>query len=291
MPTDAARLARGEPLRRAPARASREFAFTAEDFERVRRLIRAHAGIALPAGKENLVYSRLSPSIRAGGHASVRGYLDALQAGPPAGWQRFVNALTTNHTGFFREAHHFDALIAALRDAGPAPHVVWCAGAATGEEAWSLAITACEAFESLAPPVRIVATDVDTDALTLARRGIYAGDAVASLSAARRRRHFTANESTGAMSVRAELRALVSFQAHSLVAPLWPAMPPLSAIFCRNVLIYFDRTTRERVVARFHPILRADGMLCLGHSEALSPAHALFRPHGRTVYMPRTAES
>jgi chemotaxis protein methyltransferase CheR len=288
MTADAARLACGEPARRTAPRGSREFVFTDADFDRVRGLIHARAGIALADGKENLVYSRLSRHVRDGGHRSIEAYLDALETGPISAWRRFVNALTTNHTGFFREAHHFDALTEALC-AGSGTRAIWCAGAASGEEAWSVAIAACEAFESLSPPVRILATDVDTDALALARRAVYAAERLAAVPETRRRRYFVTHGTQGAAGVRPELRMLVSFQAHSLVAPLWPATAPLTTVFCRNVLIYFDRAARERVVARFHPMLRPDGLLCLGHSEALSPAHPLFKPHGRTVYVRRGA--
>jgi chemotaxis protein methyltransferase CheR len=266
----------------------RQFAFTDADFERIRRMIRAWAGIALGPSKRNLAYSRVSRLVRAAGHDSFHDYLDALErCSDAATRQRFVNALTTNLTSFFREAHHFPLLARHLRD-WPArqPMVVWCAAASTGEEAYSIAMTACEAFDTLSPPVHVVASDIDTQVLETAARGIYAIDRLENVDANRLRRFFQrgTRRNAGTARVRDEVRALVSFRRTNLLDAAWPVRGGLAAIFCRNVLIYFDRATQARIVARFAPLLGAGGLLFAGHSESLAYAHRLFRLRGQTVY-------
>ena len=165
---------------------SRDFVFTARDFERVRKLIHAKAGIALADSKEEMVYSRIARRLRALRLDSFKTYLDQLEdGGTEAEWQEFTNALTTNLTSFFRESHHFDALREFLekRPRGT-PARIWCAAASTGEEPYSLAITACEAYDSLTPPVSILATDIDTNVLATAERGVYPLDRVEKLDLA-----------------------------------------------------------------------------------------------------------
>ncbi|MES0874575.1 CheR family methyltransferase [Sinimarinibacterium thermocellulolyticum] len=270
------------------AGSEREFAYTAGDFERVRRLIHQRAGIALCAGKRDLVYSRLSRRLRATGHRRFGDYLDALERGGDADeWQAFVNALTTNLTSFFREPHHFErlrALLTALPRGSRA--ALWCSAASTGEEAYSMAITAAETFGTLSPPVSIVATDIDTNVLATAARGVYPLERVAALPRAQLQRYFRrgvgANE--GLCRVIDELRRLVSFRALNLLAPSWPLRGPLHAIFCRNVMIYFDKPTQRRLIERFVPLLADGGVLCLGHSESLPEAGQLLVSEGRTVY-------
>ena len=269
--------------------AEREFEFTDADFDCIRRLIRERAGIALGPAKRNLAYSRVSRLVRAAGRTSFRDYLHDLERNEDAeAFQAFVNALTTNLTAFFREAHHFPILARHLRErAGAAPVVIWCAAASTGEEAWSIAITACEAFDSLAPPVRIVATDIDTHVLATAARGIYAMDRVAAVDAARLQRFFQRGRgaNAGFARVRRELQSLVEFRQVNLLDARWPVPTDLAAIFCRNVLIYFDRPTQHRIVARLAPLLAPDGLHFAGHTENLGQVRE-FTLRGHTVYQP-----
>lgn len=267
----------------------REFDFTAQDFERVSALIYRCAGIALNPRKQNMVYGRLSRRLRACGKASFNAYLDMLEAAPEAAeWEAFTNALTTNLTAFFREAHHFpilrDHLLsrAALGDV-----VIWCAAASSGEEPYSIAMTACEAFDTLHPPVRIIASDIDTQVLASAMRGVYALERVADLEPDRLRRFFLkgAGTNAGYARIRPELHALVHFRHVNLLHDTWGVPDGLAAIFCRNVLIYFDRAAQLRVLTRFAPALAADGLLFAGHSESLAYATEYFRPRGNTVYV------
>lgn len=234
-----------------------------------------------------MVYSRLARRLRALGMTSFDQYLTLLEQGHASEWETFVNALTTNLTSFFRESHHFDILKKQLAAITHRPIRLWCAAASTGEEAWSMAITACEAFDSLSPPVQILASDIDTHVLATAERGIYPLERVERLSAERLREFFL--RGTGAQEgyarVRPELQKLVSFARINLLDAHWPAVKaPLDAIFCRNVMIYFDKPTQYQILKKFVPLLHPDGLLYAGHSESFLHAADLFRSLGRTVY-------
>jgi len=267
--------------------AQREFPFTAADFERVRQLIYRHAGISLAPIKQDMVYSRLVRRLRALNLNSFDAYLSFLEKGAAAEWETFVNALTTNLTSFFREAHHFDLLRSQLSGLGHRPLRIWCAAASTGEEPYSLAIAACEAFASLAPPVQIQASDIDTNVLKTAERGLYPAERVARLHPDRLRKFFLrgAGVPEGHVQVRPELQKLIAYGRVNLLDTRWPSVKgPLDALFCRNVMIYFDKPTQYRILQRFVPLLQPEGLLYAGHSESFLHAADLFRPRGRTVY-------
>lgn len=272
-----------------------EFSFSVEDFTRIQRLIYRLAGIVLADGKQDFVYSRIIKVVRASGLPSFRAYLDRLDAGDTAEVDAFINALTTNHTSFFREAHHFTMLAAQLRQARDgAPHRplrIWCAASATGEEVWSLAIAACETFDSLTPPVTILASDIDSRALKAAAEGAYQKE-WSTLSPLRLKRFFTIDTASQKATVRPELKALTRFARINLLDARWPVGEllgsPVDAIFCRNVMIYFDRPTQLAVLGKFRPLLGATGRLYAGHSEILTHATELFKPLGHTVYAPAT---
>lgn len=267
---------------------SREFHFTARDFERVKRMIYARAGIALATGKEDLVYSRLARRLRACGEQRFERYLDALEASASSPeWEGFTNALTTNLTSFFREAHHFEQLQTFLRGLpSDRPARIWCAAASTGEEPYSLAITAAEASGRLPPPVEIVATDIDTQVLVTAARGVYPLERIAQLDKAMLRRYFRrgtgANE--GYCRVVPELLSVIDFHALNLLDAHWNLRGPFDAIFCRNVMIYFDKPTQLRLVRRLADLLTPDGMLFTGHSESFFNIGDVLQACGRTAY-------
>jgi chemotaxis protein methyltransferase CheR len=267
----------------------RGFAFDDRDFRRVCRMIHQRAGIHLGAHKRDMVYSRLARRLRAGGFERFSDYLDSVEDEGGEELQHFVNALTTNLTSFFREAHHFPLLAAQLRAAprGGAPLLVWCCAASTGEEPYSLAITACEAFDTLAPPVRILATDIDTTVLQSAARGVYPLERIEALEAARKRRFFQrgAGANAGLCRVRPELRALVEFRPLNLLDRDYGLKRgAYLAVFCRNVMIYFDKPTQYGVLQRIAPLLSAEGRLYAGHSESFNHAADLVASCGRTVY-------
>ena len=265
----------------------REFTFTLGDFERVSRLIHEHAGISLKPSKQDMVYSRLARRLRANGLDNFRDYLALLESGNGAEWEAFVNSLTTNLTSFFREPHHFQLLAEhATRNKGQHPISLWCSAASTGEEPYSMAMTMVDTFGSFTPPVSIVASDVDTNVLAKAEAGIYPVERLEKLSADVVKRFFL--RGTGAQSgfvkVRPELQAMITFRQVNLLGDIWPVRGPLDAIFCRNVMIYFDKETQLRILQRFVPLLQPDGLVFAGHSESFYNATHLFRLRGKTVY-------
>ncbi len=262
------------------------FEFTSRDFARVRELIYRRAGISLSEAKREMVYSRLARRLRAKGLSSFSEYLDRLESGADdAEWEAFTNALTTNLTAFFREAHHFPLLAEHMLQAR-GTLAVWCAASSTGEEPYSIAMTLCEAFDSLTPPVSIVATDIATNVLAVAEEGVYPIERVEKMSPGRLKRFFLRGkgERAGLVRVRPELRQLIHFRPLNLLAPSWPLSGPFDAIFCRNVMIYFDKPTQARILSRFVPLLKPDGLLFAGHSENFMYASSAFRLRGKTVY-------
>lgn len=267
----------------------REFQYRAEDFQQVRRLLYERSGISLSESKDQMVYSRLARRLRALGLDSFSAYFSHLQQRDDE-WQEFVNALTTNLTSFFRENHHFEALAEYLQQ-HPRPNGpirIWCSAASTGEEPYSLAITAMEAFNSLHPPVRIMASDIDTGVLRTAAKGVYPLNRVEQLSIARKKRFFLRGKGRqeGMVRVRDELRDLVDFQQINLLDPRWPVEPGLDVIFCRNVMIYFDKSTQQQLLERMVKLLHRHGLFFAGHSESFVQATHLVRLIGRTIYQP-----
>lgn len=269
----------------------KEFAFTPADFDRIRQLIHERAGIALGGSKQEMVYSRLSRRLRALGLPTFADYLTHLQSkGDGAEWQLFTNALTTNLTSFFREDHHFPMLAEHVLGRS-APIKVWCNASSTGEEPYSIAITLCEAFDSLRPPVSILATDIDTKVLQDASDGVYPMERVADLSEARRKRFFLRGkgELSGKVRIRPELRSLIDFRPLNLLSNDWSVKGPLDVIFCRNVMIYFDKPTQRRILERFAPLMKPDALLFSGHSENVSFVTNLFKLKKKTVYQLQAA--
>lgn len=265
----------------------REFEFTPADFERVRKLIHEHAGIALSPAKHDMVYSRLARRLRVNGDRTFAQYLARLERGDGQEWETFVNSLTTNLTSFFREAHHFEVLSRHLKAiTEKRPIRIWCSAASTGEEPYSIAMTAVEAFNSMAPPVSIIASDLDTNVLAQGERGAYPAERVGKLSREQVSRHFLKGGGIqeGSVQVRPELRRLIAFRRINLLDATWPVQGPLDVIFCRNVMIYFDKKTQYDILKKFVPLLREDGLLFAGHSESFLHATDLFRSLGRTTY-------
>lgn len=263
----------------------REFAWTQADFSRVRSLIYQRAGISLHEGKHAMVYSRLSRRLRETGHSSFHGYLGWLESGDGPEWQEFVNALTTNLTAFFREQHHFEVLSALLRTRPAGPWSVWCNAASTGEEPYSIVMTA---LESLSPQsqFKLTASDIDSRVLATAARGVYRLDGLKGLSQDRLQRFFMRGKgvNAGLARVRPELRRAIEFLSVNLVRDDWPFREPFDAVFCRNVMIYFDAPTQRRVLERMHRVLKPGGLLFVGHAENFSDARDLFALRGKTVY-------
>ncbi len=248
-------------------------------FQQVAELLYAAAGIRLAAGKEGLVRSRLGSRIRALGLASFDEYMPHVTGGASSPeFRHFVDVLTTNKTHFFRESAHFDLLARVLIPAfaGRDALQLWSAGCSTGEEPYTLAMLLRDGLG--ATRARILATDISTRVLVKARAGVYAAAALDEVPDAFRS-HLRRRSATEVEVVEAT-RALVHF-AHLNLMQDWPMRRPFDAIFCRNVMIYFDRPTQERLVQRFESLLRPGGYLFVGHSESLNALE-----HGLTYVQP-----
>jgi chemotaxis protein methyltransferase CheR len=272
-----------------PCVTEQEFKLTAADFERVRRLIYQRAGISLHEGKQAMVYSRLARRLRETGRGSFSDYLDWLERATggeaEAEWQEFVNCLTTNLTAFFREEHHFHALVEDLRARASRAIRIWCNAASTGEEPYSLAMTVVETLGASAQ-ARLVCSDIDTKVLAIAQRGVYPV-AARGLSAERLRRHFMRGTggNAGYARVKPELSRLIEFRSFNLMSPQWGSLgEPFDLVFCRNVMIYFDSPTQRKVLERIHAQMRPGGLLYVGHSENFTESRDLFRLRGKTIY-------
>ncbi|HEU0264929.1 MAG TPA: CheR family methyltransferase [Geobacterales bacterium] len=275
--------------------APRDFAFTHRDFERIRKMIYGHAGISLNDSKADMVYSRLTRRVRSKGMVSFADYLDHLeQEGDETEWELFVNALTTNLTSFFRESHHFPIMCKHLKQvAAKRPLRLWSCASSTGEEPYSMAMAAVEQFNTFLPPVEILATDLDTNVLEAAQRGVYPYERVARLDSEQLRRFFLRGEgnNAGMVRVKSELQRLITFRQLNLLTATWPITGRFDVIFCRNVMIYFDKPTQRKILERFARVIAPDGLLFAGHSESFLHAADIFQSCGRTVYRPIQAEA
>ena len=275
-----------------PDGSAEAFVFSSADYARIRELLKARAGIELGPAKRNLVYGRLSRRLRVLGLDTFTAYLDLVSdPGSPEAVQ-FLNALTTNVTDFFRENHHFellaDRILPELARARAAKKRlrIWSAGCSSGEEPYSLAITVAESpLLREGWDVKILATDIDSDVLATASAGIYALDRLRHLDRARLARFFQrgTGANTHAARARDEIRQLISFKQLNLMQD-WPMSGPLDIIFCRNVIIYFDSITRQRLTNRYLRLLGEPGFLFLGHSESLVSQSVGLQPCGATAY-------
>jgi chemotaxis protein methyltransferase CheR len=255
------------------------------DFDRAALLLRRRTGIVLGGHKREMAERRLSMLAAGGGVSSVAAYLDGLasDAGHPE-WEAFTNAFTINHTAFFREQHHFGILARHAQNQGRAMSV-WCCACSTGEEAYSIAMTLADVHAAHGPAFEIIATDIDTQALTIARRGVYTIDRACAVSPAQLGRYFHrgTGRHAGMVRIKPVLHERLRFEALNLLSPSWP-QGPFDAIFCRNTMIYFDKQTQSRLLERFVGVLKKDGLLFAGHSENFTYLTRAFRLMGQTVY-------
>ena len=269
------------------SQSDREFLFTDGDFQKVKKLIYEHAGINLSDAKKDMVYSRLGRRLRATGLASFREYLAFLETDNETEWEAFVNSLTTNLTSFFREPHHFPLLAEHLiKVKYRKPIDLWCSAASTGEEPYTMAMTVIDAFGTFTPTVHILATDLDTNVLKKAQSGVYPLERVEKLSPDVLKRFFLkgTGSNAGFVQVRKELRDMITFRQLNLLDAKYPIHGPFEAIFCRNVMIYFDKPTQYNILTKFVPFMRQDALLFAGHSESFQHAADLFQIRGKTVY-------
>lgn len=246
---------------------------TPAQFQRIRDLMYETSGVNLVKGKEELVKARLSKRIRA---LELDGFDDYVrfieQEAEGKELFQMVDELTTNKTSFFREASHFDLLrdevAPAYCDRG-GKFRIWSAGCSSGEEPYTLAITLSEALPNIERrDVKILATDISPTILDQARTGVYSSKVLGDVADSQRRRYFD-KRSDDLYAAGDELRSLITFALLNLMEP-WPMKGSFDMIFCRNVMIYFDQSTRQRLVRRFHKMLAPGGYLCVGHSESLN---------------------
>jgi chemotaxis protein methyltransferase CheR len=262
----------------------RGFTFNEADFRQVQRLIYEHAGIKLSDAKQDMVYSRMIRRLRHNGLTTFKSYLELIQKDKQE-WEAFVNSLTTNLTSYFREPYHFPILQQFLQERAGRRMRIWCSAASTGEEPYSIAITVIEALGARATDVDIIATDIDTSVLAKASSGVYSSDRIESLTDAQKQYFFRGTgKNTGMVKVKPEVQRLVKFQQLNLLDKAWPVNGCFDIMFCRNVLIYFDKDTQRNILNRFHPMLADDGLLFVGHSESLLHMNDKFRLRGKTVY-------
>ena len=256
-------------------------------FRRICQLIYQRAGIVLADHKRDMVYNRLVRRLRTLELDDFGRYLGMLEANPnSAEWQAFINSLTTNLTAFFREAHHFPVLAEHARRRSGGEYRVWSAAASTGEEPYSLAITLADTLGTAPGRWRVVASDIDTEVLQKAQSGIYRQDELKTLSPQQLQRYFMRGTGPhdGLVRVRSELANAVEFSMVNLLEKQYNVAGPFDAIFCRNVMIYFDKTTQQEILRRFVPLLKPDGLLFAGHSENFSNLVREFSLRGQTVY-------
>ncbi|MEL7023255.1 MAG: protein-glutamate O-methyltransferase CheR [Pseudomonadota bacterium] len=263
---------------------------TEPQFEKCRELIAELTGIQMSEAKKGLVARRLSNRMHALGEQDTDAYLRRIAAGDPAEIEHFTNAVTTNLTSFFRENHHFDFLkttfIPAFVASGQKTLRIWSAACSTGEEPYSIAITALENLPRTGGfNLEILATDIDSSVVQTAREGVYRWDRVQGLSPACLKRWFLKGRGAqkGNVLVRRALREAVDFRVMNLLTD-WPPVGVFDIIFCRNVVIYFDKPTQATLITRFCEALDSDGLLIMGHSESLHQVSTDFRLLGRTIY-------
>jgi chemotaxis protein methyltransferase CheR len=269
----------------------REFGFQERDFQKIAKLVKEQAGIVLGERKRDLVYGRLSRRVRALGFNDFSDYCDHLE-GPEGESERgmMVNAITTNLTGFFREPHHFEFLhkevlanLVKSRSGSDRRIRIWSAGCSSGEEPYTIAMTVRSALgDDTRWDAKILATDIDTQMVAAAKAGRYAMDRAASIPDAMKR-SFVQRADDQNVEMADTLKSMISFKPLNLFDS-WPMKGPFDAIFCRNVIIYFDNDAKRALFDRYADILVPGGFMFIGHSESLFQISDRFRHVGRTIY-------
>ena len=269
--------------------ASREFPLGDDQFKVLQELARTQVGIELGDNKREMVYGRLVRRLRILGLNGFDAYCELLTNGDPDELGNFVNSITTNVTAFFREPHHFDFLaetaVPALLANRSEPRLrIWSAACSTGQEPYSIAATVASALGT-GPEVdwKILATDVDTDAVNRADAGHYPASELPDRAAVGDRARWFSRMADGRIEPVQAIRDRVRFRQLNLMGD-WPMRGPLDVIFCRNVTIYFSVETQRRIFTRFAELLAPDGYVMIGHSESLLHSTDLFTQAGRTIY-------
>lgn len=268
----------------------KEFLMTQTDFHHIRDVVYNTCGIVLGDHKKEMVYSRIARRIRSLHLADCAEYIRHMEANKEAEFSNFINAITTNLTSFFRENHHFEFLentvIKELKERHGKDRKIriWSAGCSTGEEPYSIAMTMADHFKRPIWDLKILATDLDSNVLDTARKGIYRSETITGLDSGRTKHWFLHDKSHTQCKVNKELRSYIHFKRLNLLAD-WPVKGPFDVIFCRNVVIYFDQPTKDALFKRYSQMLRKDGYLILGHSESMNlKKQTQFKALGKTIY-------
>lgn len=265
-----------------------ECELTPAQFNRIIDLLHEHAGIRMREGKEGLVRARLTKRLRALGFSDFDAYLSFVEKEP--GQREFaemIDALTTNKTSFLREATHFDYLRDEVFPQLSGKVRIWSAGCSSGEEPYTLAMLSQSHLANATGDVKILATDISHRVLATAKAGLYGADQLGDVPAPWLQQYWTRRPDAGGRvlyEAGPALKRLVHFAKLNLMAP-WPMRGPFDAIFCRNVMIYFDKATQQRLVERYWGLLRPGGHLFVGHSESLTGLAHRFRYVQPAVYV------
>lgn len=264
-----------------------EYNLSNHEFQRLQGLVRQYTGIELSASKRQLVYSRFSSRLRALGLTTFQEYCDLVDDGDHPEINEFANAITTNFTRFFREPHHFDFLRELVRDYASKRRLrIWSAGCSTGEEPYSIAITLLDSISDIDTwDIKILATDLDSNALTVASNGVYPYAHVASVESHVLRRWFQKGrgQREGRVRIAPAARRLVRFGELNLIGQ-WPMRHDFDVIFCRNVMIYFAQELKEPLIRHFAKQQQPGSHLIVGHAENLVSSGSLYTPVGNTIY-------
>lgn len=266
----------------------KEFDLSEQEFQAFVRIAYDQTGIVLSDQKREMLYSRLSRRLRALEMSSFSEYRDLLTQPQSEELDHFVNAITTNLTSFFREMHHFNFLKQTVfPDIQKADRTknkvrIWSAGCSTGEEPYSLAMLLLESFPKMGWDIKVLATDLDSNVLNHGRQGIYDFERIKDLNKQLVKRWFF-RESPQKVQVKPDLQQIIRFNRLNLLGS-WPMKHKFDVIFCRNVLIYFNRETQAKLFERYANLIKPQGYLMIGHSESISKDCQLFKPIGKTIY-------
>lgn len=272
----------------------KEFEFTDRDFKYISQVVGERVGIDLPETKRELIYGRLAKRLRKLGIKRFKEYCERIEQGDEEEFTNLINAITTNVTSFFRENHHFEYLrntllpeLVANQKHTKQPRLrIWSAGCSSGKEPYSIAMVLSEAIPDIHRwDVKVLATDLDSNILDVARSGIYSIEFLDQIPLESQKKWLKIGHGSnnGEFKVRDEIMQLVSFKQLNLLSE-WPMRGLFDIIFCRNVTIYFDKANRTKVVSRFAEKLVDDGHLFVGHSESLFDQTHKFQSLGRTVH-------
>jgi len=267
---------------------TREFPMSPGNFSTIQRVAYEFTGIQLSDHKKNMVYSRLARRLRDLDLNDFNAYCKILQLSDHPEHNEFINAITTNLTSFFRENHHFDylkntAIAAVVKKHKSDKRIrIWSAGCSVGEEPYSIAMVVKEIIDN-DWDTKILATDLDSNVVAHGAAGIYDCARIESISVDRKNKWFSKEPGGSHVKVKNELRELITFKQLNLLES-WPMRGPFDIIFCRNVVIYFDKDTQRVLFDRYADMLVDGGYLFIGHSETLNKVTDRFQSLGKTMY-------